>query len=111
MIPLLLTLAVLPKPRPLPPLPVAGILAIGAGADLLSTERALARCPSCYEKNPLGQSRALRVGLATAFTTGETFLVCRLSRRHRTMAKVVIVALVGGKLLIAAHNWRQVNGR
>jgi Domain of unknown function (DUF5658) len=77
--------------------------------DAHSTLRALDR--GQVEGNPvmrgIASQPAAVVGIKAATTAGTIFLTEKLSRRHRTAAIVLMVALNAGYLAVVSHNYRR----
>ena len=76
--------------------------AIGLGADLWSTQRALAIGPGLHERNPLMQSSGARVALSAAELSG----VAWLSTRSRKWARITGWTVAAAHVVFAVHNER-----
>jgi hypothetical protein len=79
----------------------------GAGADLGSTEYALARNAVAVERNPLQQTSGARVAWAAAYAGGGCAADALLQKSGRPrLAKVIRIAAFAIKLGLAANNIR-----
>jgi len=85
------------------------MMALGAGADIYSTHKALNR-PGTYEKNPiygerpgLGKMILIR-GLGTA---ASTYLLDDVAKKNPKTAKIAAGLLSGLGMYIAHHNSKQ----
>lgn len=74
--------------------------AIGLGADLWSTQRALGH--GAYERNPLMRSSGARVALSAAELSG----VAWLSTRSRKWARIIGWTVAAAHVVFAVHNER-----
>lgn len=74
--------------------------AVGLGADLWSTQRALG--PAVYERNPLMRSSGARVALSAAELSG----VAWLSTRSRKWARITGWTVAAAHVVFAVHNER-----
>lgn len=81
------------------------------GVDLWSTERALGRCPGCYEGHPwMRGGLPARVGMKLAMTGAGVAWADHLRRKgDRRGARLVRWGLVGLQLGFAAWNLRQAH--
>ena len=96
-------------PEPITPMAeVIAVHALSVGADLASTEWAMARNPRALEGNPLLRDRGLRLAVKVAEVGLLVALDRGVERRYgRRTARHFRAAVLGAHLLIAAWNIRQ----
>lgn len=82
-----------------------GVIAASV-ADFVATEQMLARCPSCYEANPLGGSTGKRLALKAASGALVVVVNRKIAKKHPRAAKVLAGLLIGAYAGAAVHNMR-----
>ena len=96
---------------PAPSTPLAQVIALhtfAVGADVASTEWAIAANPRAHEGNPLLRDRGLRLAVKAAEVGLLVAMDRSVERRYgRRTAKHFRAAVIGAHLLVAAWNIRQ----